>query len=429
MTNFAGVGKDVSFRLAAILAVSIVFARLTLFLLFNGTWQFLFVDDILFTITSGLASLSLLYAARRSIGQSQIAWATLAVAQIAFALGEAIWTLIEVGLRQNPFPSLADVGFLMFYPIFIVGVGVFLMPKVSLSPREELKVFLDAGIVIASAALVFWIFLIYPVVASSKAITLGLIISMAYPILDMVLFVALMELLFRKLDPFRGSPLVLLALALMVFIITDTIFCIQTQQGSYVPGGLLDTGWLVSSVLFGLAGVLQANVGSQSIERSSTLAAINQKRAVWTYYLPYLGIGGAAFLIIMGYESARSVNSFAVAASVAFIIGLMFIRQKITVDESNELLARTLSEIEERKRVQEDLQNATRAAETATKAKSEFLANMSHEIRTPMNAVIGVTSLLLDENLTPKQREHVEIIHDSGELLLIIITLTPRFRA
>jgi hypothetical protein len=122
MTNFAGVGKYVSFRLAAILAVSIMFARLILFLVFNGTWQFLFVDDILFALTSGLAALSLLYAARRSKGRSQRAWITLCVAQIVFTLGEAIWALIEVDLHQNPFPSLADVGFLMFYPVFIVGV-------------------------------------------------------------------------------------------------------------------------------------------------------------------------------------------------------------------------------------------------------------------------------------------------------------------
>jgi signal transduction histidine kinase/ActR/RegA family two-component response regulator len=61
-------------------------------------------------------------------------------------------------------------------------------------------------------------------------------------------------------------------------------------------------------------------------------------------------------------------------------------------------------------------------AEQAHLAKSEFLSTMSHEIRTPINGVIGITNLLMDEPLSEKQKEYVDILNFSSRHLLSIVS-------
>ncbi|BES72476.1 two-component system sensor histidine kinase GacS [Marinobacter nanhaiticus D15-8W] len=88
------------------------------------------------------------------------------------------------------------------------------------------------------------------------------------------------------------------------------------------------------------------------------------------------------------------------------------------IDQATEDLRETLETIE----IQNiELDLARKEALEASRIKSEFLANMSHEIRTPLNGIIGFTELLLKTPVPQQQRDHLNTIRKSSEILLTII--------
>ena len=105
--------------------------------------------------------------------------------------------------------------------------------------------------------------------------------------------------------------------------------------------------------------------------------------------------------------------------------GRKFLRRKkvlIPGSDGPDYLLSISEDVTDRKLAQDALEGALARAEAASVAKSEFLANMSHEIRTPLNGVLGLADALSRMELTPQQREIVEMILGSGKALTGILS-------
>ncbi|HET6970456.1 MAG TPA: ATP-binding protein, partial [Phenylobacterium sp.] len=88
-----------------------------------------------------------------------------------------------------------------------------------------------------------------------------------------------------------------------------------------------------------------------------------------------------------------------------------------TADGRPKRIVGTTMDLSSRKALEQQLEAARDAAESANHAKSAFLANMSHEIRTPLNGVIGTAGALARRPLGPEEREMLGLIQSSGQVL------------
>ncbi|MDR0380411.1 MAG: response regulator [Oscillospiraceae bacterium] len=142
----------------------------------------------------------------------------------------------------------------------------------------------------------------------------------------------------------------------------------------------------------------------QGVERICFYRSITASSVGWT-----LGVVAP----ILESPAAHVRYGLMLTAVVFLVLGFL-----VTLPLSGSL-ARPFNKINEQN---ESLAELNKVAKQASEAKSHFLANTSHEMRTPLNAVIGLSELILNEDIVDKEvRENLEKIHNSGMTLLGIV--------
>lgn len=218
------------------------------------------LSDLLVPLYSLAAAILLFWGGKKSLAYSRqmgMAWMVLGLAALFNTAGEVTWSIMRTILHQEPFPSVADVFYLLTYPLFLAGI--LLMPARRGTPSERLIKFLEICVIFTAASLFLWVYLVAPIIPQNSDQDFGaLVISLAYPLFDLLLLLALISLSYRKIIHNHLRPLVFLGIGLIWMIFADLLFSYQDLLDSYQGGGLADIGWLLSFVFLGLAGTCQA---------------------------------------------------------------------------------------------------------------------------------------------------------------------------
>jgi diguanylate cyclase (GGDEF)-like protein len=180
-------------------------------------------------------------------GRERAAWLAIAAAVFVWAAGEIWWTLYIEGNADAPYPSPADVGYLAFYPLAVLGLYLLVRARAGELDR---RLWMD-GVIAALGTGALGAALIFEFVANRTSGTaIEVATTLAYPLGDIVLIALVVGVIaLTRWRPGWTWSLLLAGIAAMA--VADVVFTLQSYEAT-VPGG--DWGepiYLLSAVLIG----------------------------------------------------------------------------------------------------------------------------------------------------------------------------------
>jgi len=195
-------------------------------------------------------------------------WTLVGVGMLAFALGDAVWSWIEVVQRAEvPYPGLPDV----FYVSEYVFIGLaLLIAAVSYSRLLDIRV--AAGFA-ATAGVVMLVLLYFglfePYILSDSSLSTGeLVASIFYPSADVVLLLVpsiLLVLVVAKLGHGRlGWPWWFVAMGAAILALSDATYSYLSVSDAYSAGSIVDYGWMLAHVSLAVGASLALDIAKPS---------------------------------------------------------------------------------------------------------------------------------------------------------------------
>jgi diguanylate cyclase (GGDEF)-like protein/PAS domain S-box-containing protein len=285
---------------------------------------------------------------RASSAGSRVAWALIGLGFAAYAFGDLAWFWFEVveGV-EVPFPSVADVGYLGFFPLMLLGLAR--LPREQ--PEGRLRSALDMAIVIVGSGAVIWWLVLGPVVAASGGDPADVLLGLAYPVGDTLVLFALLAALLGRLTETSRAVVSLLAVGLALNIAADLTYARLVIEESYTSGMWLDLMYILGWVAMGSGAVIQ---GIGSFHRTSGVRPTPLRPIT---FLPYLAI--VAVYGLLALETFRSDSGDRVLVAGAIAVTALVVARQIHTARENARLMTVEASAREAARFQALIKNAS----------------------------------------------------------------------
>src|SRR5665213_113504 len=346
------------------------------------------------------------------------AWALLGLGVALWACGDIYYSLSLASGVALPIPSFADALWLSEYPLSALAV-LFLMR--SRHTGDDARVWLDgsiAGLAISAASAA----ILLPTVlgASGHTYTAEFLTNIAYPVGDMILLGSIgaaMAVRNWRLTRMWGT----LALGFVAFAISDGMYLIQTDRGTYVEGTIIDAGWLLGGLCFAIAAWQPVD---QPVEEGG------QRR--FALLLPS-AFGGMALLLLV-WDHFERLTTAALLLSSASVIAVLA-RMTLALAENLRMVARLRQEAQELSMKNDELLEVDKLKEDLRLAQKmealgQLAGGVAHDFNNLLTVVSGYAALLRadvenDSDATRKVEAIVAAAERANDLTRQLLSISP----